>query len=70
MQVERYTDVLEHLRRAVEVKAYNPVAWFDYGQALESSGDSREAHKAYRKVIDLDESSTFAEQARTALAKK
>ena len=51
-------------------RGLDAAAWFDYGQALESSGDSREAHTAYRKVIDLDESSAFAEQARTALAKK
>ena len=70
MQVERYTDALEHLRRAVELKAYNPVAWFDYGQAFELSGDSREAHKAYYKVIALDKSSEIAEQAHTGLAKK
>ena len=69
-QVGQYTDALEHLRHAVELKADDAAAWFDYGQALESSGDSREAHKAYHKVIDLDESSEIAEQARTALAKK
>ena len=64
MQVERYTDALEHLRRAVELKAYNPVAWFDYGQAFELSRDSREAHKAYHKVSEI------AEQAHTGLAKR
>jgi len=52
------------LRRAVELKAYNPVAWFDYGQAFELSRDSREAHKAYHKVSEI------AEQAHTGLAKK
>lgn len=69
-QVGQYADALEHLRHAVELKADDAAAWFDYGQALELSGDSREADKAYRKVIDLDESSEIAEQARTALAKK
>ena len=54
----------------MELKADNPVAWFDYGQAFELSGDSREAHQANHKVIDLDESSEIAEQARTGLAKK
>ena len=59
-QVGQYADALEHLRHAVELKADDAAAWFDYGQALESSGDSREAHKAYRKVIDLDASSAYS----------
>jgi len=70
MEAEKYPEALEHLRRAVELKADDAATWFDYGQALELSGDSREAHKAYHKVIDLDESSETAEHARTAMAKK
>jgi Flp pilus assembly protein TadD len=69
-QAGRYTEALEHLQRAMELKADDPAVWFDYGQALSLSGDSREADKAYRKVIDLNESSVAAERARAALAKK
>lgn len=70
MQVERYAAALEHLRSAVELKADNPAAWFDYGQTLQLNGDTRAAHKAYHSVIDLDESGEIAERARTALKEK
>jgi Flp pilus assembly protein TadD len=58
---------LEHLRRALDLRADNPSAWFDYGQALQASGDRREARKAYPQVIDFDSSGEFAEQARAAM---
>lgn len=67
MRLDRYAEALEHLGRAVELKADNTAAWFDYGRTLQLNGDTRAAHKAYRKVIDLDESSEIAERARTAL---
>lgn len=70
MQLGRYAAALEHLGRAVELKADNPAAWFDYGQTLQLNGYTREAHKAYRKVIDPDDSSEIAERARTALKEK
>lgn len=70
IQVGRHADALEHLRHAVELKADDPAIWFDYGQALELNDDRGEAHKAYRKVIDLNESSEIAERARTALREK
>jgi len=70
MQLGRYAEALEHLGRAVELKADNPAAWYDYGQTLRLNGDKREAHKAYRKVIELDDSSEIAERARTALKEK
>jgi tetratricopeptide (TPR) repeat protein len=70
MQMERHAEALEHLRSAVELKADNPAAWFEYGQTLQLNGDTQEAHKAYRKVIDMDESGEIAERARTALKEK
>jgi tetratricopeptide (TPR) repeat protein len=69
-QMQRYADALEHLRHAVELKADDAAAWFDYGQAFELNGDSREANKAYRKVIDLDTSGEIAERARAAMTEK
>src|SRR5688572_2409926 len=70
VQAGRNAEGLEHLRRALELRADNPSAWFDYGQALQANGDTREADKAYQKVIDFDKSSEIAERARTAMKEK
>lgn len=67
-QAGNYAEALEHLQHAMELKGNDPAVWFDYGQVLALSGDSRQAHKAFKKVIDLDESSVAAERARAALS--
>jgi len=63
MQVERFNEAVEHLRRATEIGPDDQAAWFGYGQALQSSGDTLEADKAFIKTIELDEFSEIAEHA-------
>jgi tetratricopeptide (TPR) repeat protein len=66
VQAERFNEALEHLRRATELAPTDQAAWFDYGQALQSSGETIEADKAFIKTIELDEFSEIAEHARGA----
>jgi len=66
MQAERFNEAVEHLRRATELAPADQAAWFDYGQALQSSGETLEADKAFIKTIELNEFSEIAEQARQA----
>lgn len=70
LQLGHHAEALEHLRHAVEIKADDPALWFDYGRALQMNNDVRAAQKAYRKVIDLDESSEIAQRAHAALGEK
>jgi len=66
MQAERFHEAVEHLRRATELAPADQAAWFGYGQALQSSGETLEADNAFIKTIELDEFSEIAEHARQA----
>ena len=66
MQAERFNEAVEHLRRATELAPADQAAWFGYGQALQSSGETLEADKAFIKTIELDEFSEIGEHARQA----
>jgi tetratricopeptide (TPR) repeat protein len=69
-QAGHYAEALKHLGRAVELKADDPSSWYQYGRTLHLHGDRRQAHRAFRKVIDLDHSGEIAERARAALKEK
>jgi len=69
MQAERFNEALEHLRRATELAPTDQAAWFGYAQALQFSGDMKEADKVYIKVIGMNEFGEIAELARKARSK-
>jgi tetratricopeptide (TPR) repeat protein len=69
MQAERFNEAIEHLRRATELAPTDQAAWYGLAQALQFSGDTTEADKAYIKVIGMDEFSEIAELARNARSK-
>lgn len=66
IRMERYTEAVEHLRIATEINPDDPTAWFGYAQALEATGQIKQADAAYGKVIQLDSTGDIAEQARFA----
>ena len=73
MQAERFAEATEHLRRATELAPTDQAAWFGYARALQLSGDTNKADKAFIQTIALDEFSEFAErakEARTQIAEK
>jgi tetratricopeptide (TPR) repeat protein len=69
MQAERFNEALEHLRRATQLNPKDQAAWFGYGQALQFSGDIKQADEVYIKVVDMDEYSEIAERARKSRSK-
>jgi len=69
MQADRSAEAVEHLRRATEISPADQAAWFGLGQALQMSGETKDADNAYIKTIELNEFSEIAELARKARSK-
>lgn len=68
MRLERFSEAVGHLRIAKELAPEDQLAWYTYGQALEVT-NSNDADSAYLKAMQVDEFSSVAELARTALSK-
>jgi Flp pilus assembly protein TadD len=47
-------DAVDQLRRAAELRADDPSAWRELGDALATEGRSAEATEAFQKVLELD----------------
>jgi tetratricopeptide (TPR) repeat protein len=60
---------IAHVRRATELNPADLLAWYGLGKALEESGDSVGADKAYHQVIEIDEYGEWGELSRTALTR-
>lgn len=69
MQAERFNEALEHLRAATELAPEDQAAWFGYAQALQFSGDIKQADSTYIKVIEMNQFGEIAELARKARSK-
>jgi len=64
MLLNRYSEAAANLRLARELDPQDQQAWFEYGKALEKMGEIEQASMAYSKVIEIDEFSVVADQAR------
>ena len=62
-------EALPYLKQSTELNPNDERAWFGLGQAYELTGNMGDADAAYQKVMEIDEYSEVAEQARQALSK-
>jgi len=69
LRLGEYQEALTYLKQATELNPTDERAWFGLGQAYELTGNIDEADAAYRKVVEIDEYSEAAEQAKDARSK-
>jgi tetratricopeptide (TPR) repeat protein len=69
LRLGKYEEALTYLKKSTELNPTDERAWFGLGQAYELNGNIDNADIAYRKVIEIDEYSDAAEQAREARSK-
>jgi tetratricopeptide (TPR) repeat protein len=68
MQQGKAHDALPELKRSNELKPEMPETLYSLGKAYSLAGETAEAEKAWRKVIDLEKNTSLAAQAHFGLA--
>ena len=69
LRLGEYQEALPYLKQSAELNPTDERAWYGLGQAYELTGNFDDADAAYRKVLEIDEFSEAAEQARQARSK-
>jgi tetratricopeptide (TPR) repeat protein len=69
LRLGEYQEALRYLKQSTDLNPSDERAWYGLGQAYELTGNIDDADAAYRKVLEIDEYSEAAEQARQARSK-